>query len=177
MRRRRRGHSLIECIVVLALIAVTLGAVTTTLHVLYQADRRLRDGLTRDSAVEKLAAQLRCDAHQALSAKVGDPAGKTAPANDLSLSLPEDRSIQYTLFPERIERVVRRGQTVEHRETYRLVSSSASWRVREDRAPPMVTLVLELQTGRESGERAAPRTCRVDAAIQLFQPQLASVTP
>ena len=40
MRSRRRRYTLVECLVVIILMAATLGTVTLTLYALYQADRR-----------------------------------------------------------------------------------------------------------------------------------------
>jgi prepilin-type N-terminal cleavage/methylation domain-containing protein len=98
MKLRRRGHTLVECSVALALIGTALGLVTATIQVLHQADCRLRDEFSRDGAVERLTTQLRCDAHQALSAKADNSTDKTASVDSLLLSLPDDRSIQYTLL-------------------------------------------------------------------------------
>jgi hypothetical protein len=178
MTHRRRGHSLIECSLVLVLLAATLGAVTAILHVLYQADGRLRDQLAQDRALERLAAQLRADAHQASSAKAASPAGQPGSTESLLLALPNEQTTRYAILPQRLERVVVRGETMESRETYHLPSLlRAQWRIPAERTPPLVSLVLELRSGREPDGQAAGRTYRVDAAIQLVPPQLTSFAP
>jgi prepilin-type N-terminal cleavage/methylation domain-containing protein len=170
MRPRRRGYTLIECSVVIVLVTATLSTATLTLHWLYRGERRLRDELERERALQQFAVQLRSDAHQALSATAGGPAGKTAA--DLLLTLPGDETVQYTLLPQGIDRVVRRAERTSRRETYRLLSSAALWQVRQDRNPPIVSLVLDLRSDGGARRAVGLPTCRIDAALQPAPPRL-----
>jgi hypothetical protein len=168
--RSRRGHTLIETLVVVVLVGAALTTVTLTLHTLYRSERRMRDGLTRGRAWDRLACQLRQDAHQALSATLtGDVAD--APPTALSLALSDAETIRYTLRPEHIERVVRRDDTVRHRELYPLPASSvARWQIQTERALSLMTLTV---SGPPAGGQVASdvELCRAAAVVKLFRPR------
>jgi hypothetical protein len=158
--------------VALSLLSVTLTTVTLTLHTLYQADHRLRDELTWESERERFEAQLRTDVHPAVEATIDSSDGEVSAVDTLELSLGADRTIRYSILPERIERCWHQANTVEHRESYRLPpSASARWQISEDRTPPIVTLVLELRSGDQSDEGAVTSVVRIDAAVQLIRPK------
>ncbi len=106
MMPRRRGHTLVECLVAITLLGSLLGTVTLTLGVMYRADRNLRDAVDQERALEQFTARFRSDAHQALSASVSKPAEAKAPARELVLKSSADQTIQYTLRPH--ERRTRR---------------------------------------------------------------------
>jgi len=168
MRSRRRGHTLVECLVVIILMAATLGTVTLTMHALYRTDRHLRDAMTHDRALDRFVAQLRSDTHQAVSATVSEPSEETIPAAGLMLSFAGDQTIQYTIRSQHIERVVRGGDTVQHHETFPLPASSG-WQIRAGGVSPVVSLVLKLKSSGRPQQQAMARTCRVDAAVHLVR--------
>ena len=142
MMPRRRGYTLTECLVAITLLGSLLGTVTLTLGVMYRADRNLRDAVDQERALEQFTARFRSDAHQALSASVSKPAEAKAPARELVLKSSGDETIQYTLVPQHVERVVRRGQTVVHRETYGVTATVAGWQIRDDRKPTAISVSL-----------------------------------
>jgi len=154
MRPRRRGHSLAECLVAITLLGTLLGTVTLTLGVMYRADRNLRDALDQQRALEQFADRFRSDAHQALSAAVSQPAEAKAPACELVLKSSEDQTIQYTLRPQDVERVVRRGGKIVHRETYDLAGTAAGWQLRDTQKPAVVSVLFDGQI-------------RIDAVVRL----------
>lgn len=168
MRSRRCGHTLVECLVVLVLVATTLGTVALTMHALYRADRHLRDALTYDRALDRFIAQLRTDTHQAASATVDEPSEEAIPDGGLMLSFADDQTIQYTVRSQHIERVVRGGDTTQHRETFPLLASSG-WQIREGGASPIVSLALTLKSSGRPGQQTIVRTCRIDAAVHLVR--------
>lgn len=172
MRLRRRGYSLTECLIAITLIATIMGTVALTLHAMYGADRRARDTMAHERSLDRFAAQLRSDAHQAASATIQQPSSETDPATELQFELPREQTIQYTVQTHNIERVVRRADTVQHRETYPLPASSTGWQIREDGASPVVSLVLELDARGRANEQLVPREYRVDAAVNLITPPL-----
>lgn len=172
MRSRRRGTTLAECLIVITMVATVMGTVSLALHSLFQADRRARDTLAQERSLDRFVAQLRSDAHQAVSAKVDKPSSETDPVTDLRFVLPEGETIQYTIHAENIERVVRRNDSVQHRESYLLPASTSGWQVREDGTTPIVSLVLALNDERHAHERLVPREYRVDAAVNLIRPPL-----
>jgi type II secretory pathway pseudopilin PulG len=174
--RPRRGHTLIETLVVVGLVGAALTTVTLTLHTLYRSERRLRDGQTLGRAWDRLACQLRQDAHQALSATLAGDAADAA-TTELSLALPSAETIRYTLRPDHIERLVRRDDTVRHRELYPLPAFSlARWQIQTERALPLVTLTV---SGPPAGGQVPgdAELCRAAAVVKLLRPQHAEPKP
>ncbi|MGO8751032.1 MAG: prepilin-type N-terminal cleavage/methylation domain-containing protein [Thermoguttaceae bacterium] len=165
----RSGHTLIEMLVALMLITFVFGTIGLMMHVAGDANRRVRDEVELEHGLSRFAAQLRSDAHQAQSATTRDSAAPQARASVLSLALPEQRTIEYALVPHRVERVVRRGEAVLHRETYPLPASSlARWHLETGRAATMVSLLMEPGAAAPTGRSPALDTYRMDAAVQLF---------
>lgn len=175
--RTRRGHTLLECLVAMSLFGVTLSTVGLTLHTMARSERLLGTALDADRELNRLTVQLRQDAHQATSASTTDVGEQTPTHSVLSLALPDEETVQYTLQPERIERVLRHEQTVRHRETYRLPAAAVGrWQVQAERPVPLVSLVLDLAPA-NSSMPIGVGTCRVDAAVQLFRPHASAPKP
>jgi prepilin-type N-terminal cleavage/methylation domain-containing protein len=155
MMRRRRGYTLTECLVAITLLGTLLGTVTLTLGVMYRADRNLRDAVDQERALEQFTARFRSDAHQASSASVNEAAeANNAPARELMLKSSADQTIHYTLHPQDVERVVRRGETIVHRETYNLAVAASGWQLRDAQQPAVVSVLFE-------------RQIRIDAVVRL----------
>ena len=124
MRHPRRGFTLIESLVVIALTGTTLTVVTVTMHSLHRAEHRLREDQQSQRALEQLAFRLRQDAHGAASATIAT----TTPARSLTLVTPDEQQIEYLSAGTGIERVVRRGKTVAHRDRFMLAAAAdAFW--------------------------------------------------
>ena len=167
--KARHGYSLIECLFAITLVGTALSSVALMTHATRRADRRVRDAATAEADLGRLAAQLRSDAHQATSARIETPKKPQEPATTISLALPDDRQVDYTLLAQHAERVVRRGSAVLHRETYGLgASSSGKWLLREGGRSPVVSLLMEPAQMRSGGEFAA-KVVRVDAAVHVLR--------
>jgi prepilin-type N-terminal cleavage/methylation domain-containing protein len=167
MRARRRGYSLIECLVVMTLLGAVLSFVTLTIHATFRVQRQWTDASAYSRAIERLVAQLRADAHRATAASVAEPATQGGAGRGLSLTLPAAETVQYTAGPRGIDRVVRRGEKIAHRETYPVSAAAAAWHVRRDAGRPLVSLDLNLQTdARPEGPAACP-PYRFTAAVGL----------
>lgn len=165
----RRGHTLIEATVVITMFGVILSTVALALHATRQANRHVRDESAAEVELTRFAAQLRSDAHQAASARLDDPKPAGAHPLLLSLVLADNQTVDYTLQPQRIQRELRRGKAVMHRETYRLPASLTSkWLLRTGDRFSMVSLALEPVAGRSVGDTVTV-PCRVDAAVHLFR--------
>lgn len=160
--KRRRAHTLVECTVALSLLGAALASVAFLMHATRQANRRVRDAADSAADLGRLAWQLRTDAHRASSAQIDNPAV-------VSFALPDHRHAQYALAARGVERVVRQGEAVRHRETFGLPAACAGrWLLRHGSGSPVVSLVLEPTSAGQSGE-AAPCIRRVDAAVGLFR--------
>ena len=187
--KRRRGHSLVECLMAISLMTVAFGTVIVALEGMFRASRQVRNEAEMQLELVRFAAQFRADVHQALAVEADglDDPGATATA--ILLPLPEGRTVRYTLGPGRVERVLSRGDAVEHRETYRLPRSwSPGWQVQTDRSRPVVSLVLEPTSARAKGDSPifAARKLgqspangatifqvrRIDATVGLLRPRL-----
>lgn len=145
MNARRRGYSLVEMLVAMSLLGAALASVTFSLYVLLQSEHSLRGDLIRDRSLTRFTTQLRFDAHGAADATVVDQEA----SRDLTLVLPDQRTIHYRLGRDRIDREVRLADAVAHRETYRLPGTvTGRWSITEA-GPPMITLMLELRQSRK----------------------------
>jgi hypothetical protein len=96
----------------------------------------------------------------------GDEAEQAA--SELVLTLPDERTIAYTLHPQHIERIVRDDETIRHRETYPLVAAARGWQGLDDQASPIVSLEFELQASRRGDQIAGDETYRVDAVVNVL---------
>jgi hypothetical protein len=162
--RARAGHTLVECMIACTLAGSVLGTIALALHGVCRVDRQTRDAVALELEVCRLAAQFRADAHQAHTAKL-EPAGESAM---LSLALPGERTVQYTLQLPGVERVLRDAHTVLHREIYRLpASATARWHIDTSGRSPVASLVLEPGPA-DSDRPTGLGPCRVDAVVNLF---------
>jgi len=163
MRRRARGITLVELLVVLTLVSMIISAVATCLHSMYRADRRTRESMAARSTLDRLSLQFRADAHGAVDAEVKDQALEGTPT--IAFSCPTGETIEYRFEGTRVQRIVRKdGQDV-HRDAFRLPR-----RIRvEWQAPvedePLVSMVVHYVS--ESDIDEATRQQRIDAAVGL----------
>ncbi|MCU0983037.1 MAG: hypothetical protein MUF25_28080 [Pirellulaceae bacterium] len=141
MTRCRRGHSLAEMLVAITLLGSLLGTVSVTVSAMFRADQTMRDELLRDRALESFIASFRADVHQAVSASLAEPGEGDAPRRELTLQGPGDQTVAYTLGPRDVQRVVRRSETIVHRETYALTATG--WEVNTATGAPIVSALLE----------------------------------
>ena len=170
--RNRRGHSLVECLITIGLIGATMSTVAVAMHGMRRSCRTVREESATQLELGRLAAQLRTDAHRALSVKQDNSVDPTATANAVSFSLAADVSVEYTLQATQIERLLRSGDEIRHRETYRLpVSVTAGWQVRTDRASTLVSLILQPASAALGGPLGF-QTIQIDAAVGLLPPPL-----
>jgi prepilin-type N-terminal cleavage/methylation domain-containing protein len=167
--KRRRGFSLVECVVAIGLIAVAFTTVAVATGGIRRALARLRADVEIELAIERLAIQLRADAHEALAADLPAPVEQAAPAGSLRLTLNGQRRIDYSIRADRIERVVRRQGTVAHRETYRLPESPAAcWALSSEGAAPIVALkIAPAPPG--GADSIARRGVEIQAAVGLLR--------
>ena len=171
--KKRQGYSLVECLVAIGLISATLSTVAVATSGMYRCCQRVRGESVTELELERLAAGLRADAHQALSVKLDGHTDTEEAVDTLVLTLADERSVQYTLRAQRVERVLHYGDEVRHRETYRLPASfTARWEIERNRLLPMASLLLDPgPVG--SNSPLGFQAMRIDAAVGLLQPLLA----
>ncbi len=112
-RRRptRRGHSLIELIVVMGGVVILLGLCAGLIHTLLRLDRGGRDSVHDTATLAGLSRRFRQDVRAARDAKPGEP-------GSLELTRPGGHPVSYRTRGARLVREERDGAAVVRREAY-----------------------------------------------------------
>lgn len=116
--KKRSGFTLVELLVVISLLAVILPMAGGTVFFLLRAQSQSADALRDSMAITQLSHVFRTDVHSARSARVA----RSSPADQgVLLDLDGSRVIEYRTEPnDFVSRIVRRGETVERRERFRV---------------------------------------------------------
>jgi hypothetical protein len=159
MRRRPpRGKTLLEAVIIISLMALVVGMSATSLATLF----RLRHQMSRDSeqaaALARLATRLRLDAHEAVTVAVDE---------GCLLTLPDGRTIQYTIAAPNIVREVKRDGGMVHRDRFVLARSAAAAFSREGDSPsaPVRLSIRPMEVRTRKTEM--PRTTTIEVVIGL----------
>jgi type II secretory pathway component PulJ len=170
---RRPAVTLIEMQVVITLMAVLLGLTGVCLHGMVRAHDRLRTNAQRRASLDRFSLQLRTDAHAAIAARLDDDqATKT-----LVLTAADASEIVYRAEASDVSRMVRQGETVRHRDTYRLPGvAGLEWAV-SDGDP--LRVVVETLPAQGVGRHAAAPPMKIEAAVglQARRQQIPARTP
>jgi len=168
--KSRRGHSLVECLISVGLIGAVMSTVAVAMHGMRRSCRTVREESTSQLELGRFAAQLRTDAHRALSVNRKGSVDPSVAADVVSFALAAEVSVEYTLQATQIERLLRTGGEIRHRETYRMpISCTAGWQVQTDRASPLVSLILQPASTQPGGPLGF-QTIQIDAAVGLLPP-------
>ena len=155
---------------VMSVFSLTLTAIIVSRSTGCRSRGRLRAPPVHSGVQQgRFAHQLRTDAHAAQSAVTRRPALVTLPPAVLQLTLPDQQTIEYRLHADRIERLVRNGDTLQHRESYRVVPVvPQGWTDGHDRCATAGHR-LPATTARQPARafRADVPPWRVDAALGL----------
>ncbi len=163
--RSRRGITLIEVLILVTCIAVMLGLCAVTIQLMLRLFTDNQARLTSSVMLERLARQLRDDAHASQSARI-EPAGATRPDPPASLlfSLRADRAITYKVLDGAIARDETLGGRIVRHESYSLPRGrEARFTLGEEGGRPMVALLLT-QSPRAS-KTESPRPLEVLAVV------------
>ena len=126
----------------------------------------------------RFAHQFRTDAHatQAFAASPSDNAD--AASTVLQLTLPDQQIVEYRLQADRIERLVRSGDTVRQRESYRVRPVlPKGWTIVTSGSQPLVTVYLQRQLAGIPDTYHSLPPWRVDAVLGLLSPEKISHSP
>ena len=166
---RRRGYSLIEMLVAMTLVATTLSTIGLVLHSLHRAERRLRDDVDFERTVNRLATQLRTDAHNAQGGEFAAVAANATHARTFASS--SEQTVTYSIEPGGVERRVRRGAALQHREWFAIPNSVLTWN--PDTAEPpnrLATLLVSRRNDHARKDQLEFATIRIDFAESLDWP-------
>jgi hypothetical protein len=159
MRRTRSGKSLIEMLILITIASAVMGTVATTLVALFKTDRQVRRDLAQQTTLGRLGSRFRTDVHLAKTCQVDA-------ACDLSLA--DGRLIRYRLDGQRLSREVRRGDAIEHRDSFVLADTvEVRFEQPADYDGRLVRLSI---TAKESADKAfltAVRPTTIDAAVGI----------
>lgn len=133
---KRRGTSLLEITVAIALLAVFISASGALLTTLFRMQRSMSAALQEQTIRARLGVQLRADAHAAASATCDDE-------QSCELAQAAGKTIRYRVAEKAIHREVRNGDVVEHREEYSLTHSRAAFSVDSSLELPLLQLRVE----------------------------------
>ena len=168
MKTRTAGHSLLEVIAVVSVASVVLGMVSMTLHMAARGRSVAIENAQYATTVTRLAVAFRSDVHRAVSSQLpGDGAL-------LRLRLSDQRTIDYQIEPAWIRRIVRRQDTVEHREAFALPADCRpQWESTGDDRPT-VSLVLQRTAEAAGRDRWPSAVLRIDAIVGTQPPVVAA---
>lgn len=168
MKSRRSAYTLVELLAVLSVFSATLAIIILTLHGLQKSSDRLRSDLESGTEQGRFAHQLRSDAHAAETFVARAAENSADQPTTLELTLPDQQTIEYQLCDDHVQRLVRRGNAVVQRESYRVVPAAhRGWTAVTTGVRPLVTVYLQRPAASApDAHPSAPLWC-VDAVIGL----------
>jgi type II secretory pathway component PulJ len=154
---RRSGKSLIEMLMLMSILSVILATTSATLIALMKTDRQLRRDLDQQTALARLAEKFRFDAHAATTCQV-DTACQFAQS--------DGRTVRYEAAGGRVVREIRRGDAVEHRDSFVLPEQAVvTFSQPSDLSGRLVQLQIATVGDADTKYRAAVRPALVEAAL------------
>ena len=167
--RRRKAYTLVECLAAIALIGTAMTTVAVSMSGMHVAYRQIQAGSFGEMEWQRLAVQLRTDAHQARSAGQEGEADESQQGNTLRLTLRKKEVIRYIIDGRQVRREHSRDEKVVHREDYCLPEAyTAHWVLKTDDSSSVASLKLERDTTETIGQATHP-LLQIDAAVGLFQ--------
>jgi Tfp pilus assembly protein FimT len=153
----RSGTTLIELLVLIAATSVILSLATAAFVTLFRSERQIRDDTAQAQTLARLSSRWRADVHAAVSAKVDKAC---------ELTWPDGRTVHYAFEAPRISREVRRGQKVEHRDSFTLPSrSQAQFSQAAEATWTVVRLSIRPAVLPDKAYATPPRPATIDAAL------------
>lgn len=167
MTRRRSGFTLVELLAVLAVFSVAMGLIVLSIVALQKAGNRVQSGITANAEWDRFVHQFRTDAHTARAYALSQSTPEIEHPDTLSLTLADGTTIEYRLAHDLIQRRVRAGEVVQHRESYGIAPvTNPGWQISRSEPVPLVGVSARL-LALQSGHAAETRPQRVESAIGL----------
>jgi prepilin-type N-terminal cleavage/methylation domain-containing protein len=161
MNAGRRGKTLIELVVVVAITSVVLTMTTATLVTLFRVERQIRGDVEQTRSLDRLDARVRTDAHAAIAAKI---------ENGCELTLADDRTVRYTFADSQVWREVRRGGMVQHRDAFELPErAQAAFTLADDGGRQLIVLSIRPAELPERAYATAVRAATILAVVNLHR--------
>jgi hypothetical protein len=160
----RRGITIIEVLIVVTTVTLMLGLCAVSIQLLMKLNG---DGVSRYGAavaLERLAQQMRDDAHSSESGQLGVDQKAEGKPESLRLTLRPDRSVAYRSLDGAVVRTESAASKVVRRESYALpLGAAARFLLREEGPSRLVVLVVTRGPGKSQTE--PPRALELVAEI------------
>jgi len=141
VNRRRRGITLIEMLVLITAVATALGLCATTIQLLLRLKADAQSRYSANVGLERLARQLRSDAHAAADAHVD--AARDGKAPTLRLEFGPKAGVVYEPRKSAVVRVESQNGSVKRREVYSLAAArEVEFEIRPEAGYRFVALVM-----------------------------------
>jgi prepilin-type N-terminal cleavage/methylation domain-containing protein len=138
---RRRGFTLIEMMVVITAVATALGLCATTIQLLLRLKADAQSRFSANVGLERLARQLRSDAHAAAVALVDAPRGGKAAS--LRLEFGPKHGVAYEPRKSAVVRLESQDGNLTHREAYALEpATEVEFEIRPEAGRQFVAVVM-----------------------------------
>lgn len=155
----RSGKTLIELVLIIALIGMVMTVAGKTMAIVLNKGRSGRDAFLANSDRSRFANDFRRDVNGAESAELSGDQDQAD--QQLDLSLPEDKMIEYRIQDDKLTRLERQGEQVLRREKYRIGFVAARFEIASG-TPERVSLTATI-SHRPENSSALPRQLRIDA--------------
>ena len=167
--RSRSGFGLSELLVAMFLFTAAIALFVAFLDQLLKLGSTSADHLDRLVVTGRLARAVRADAHAARSARLtgtGQKATNDKESNQLELTLPDNRRVEYTVERDRVRRQLFEGQTLKQTEEYPLERSAGSWTILPGEGAALL-IHLRLDRRLSPKRNSASRSMAIEALIGL----------
>jgi hypothetical protein len=158
-------------VVVISIMTLVMGLSVTSLATLFRIHRQFRQDNDQAAEMDRLAARLRIDAHEAVSAAltVESRSPDRDPPGGCVFTLADGRSIHYAYDMPRLTREVRNGSQTLHRDRFRL-PKAASVTFERDGSVPGTLIRVSIRPGDVLPRTLQlPRSATIEAAVGLHQ--------
>ncbi len=161
--KKRPAYSLVEMMVVIALMGVVASIAAVCLHGLYRVDRGAREDFERRRTMVRLSVQFRSDAHLASEATVDAGSDET---RAIVFTQPPDRTIEYRAESNGIKRIVHQSQQIVHQDVFRL-PGVREIRLETDASTPKQAVIVICRKTPSSGDPTDGYQERIAATVGL----------